>query len=127
MNRIYIYILLLFYAFGFSQNMNHKSAADEIISQIEQIEKGYGYNIKLPNSIACLTSIYPKKFDGTYVGIIYYPTLKELKIWKNWVNENHLKIKYKDILEMNLDSDILDIREILYEYESGKFRSNFCK
>jgi hypothetical protein len=127
MNRTYTYILLLFFAFGFSQNPKYKSAADEIISQIEQIEKGYDYNIKLPNSIACLTGIYPKKVDGTYVGILYYPTLEELKIWKNLVNENHLKIKYKDMSESNLDSDIFDLREILYEYEPGKFRSNFCK
>ena len=123
MNRIYIYILLLFSALGFSQNVKHKSAANEIIYQIEQIEKGYGYNIKLPNSIACLTGIYPKKVDGTYVGIVDYPTLEELKIWKNLVNENHLKIKYKDSSETKLDSDIFDVREILYEYEPGKFKS----
>ena len=127
MNRIYTYIFLLFFGVGFSQNLKYKSAADEIISQIEQIEKGYGYNIKLPNSIACLTGVYPKKVDGTYVGIVYYPTLEELKIWKNLINENHLKIKYKDMSESNLDSDIFDIREILYEYEPGKFKSNFCK
>lgn len=127
MNGIYTYILLLSFALGFSQNPKYKSAADEIISQIEQIEKGYGYNIKLPNSIGCLTGIYPNKFDGTYVGIVYYPTTEELKIWKNLVNENHLKIKYKDVSESSLNSDIFDIREILYEYEPSKFRSNFCK
>ncbi|MBC5864004.1 hypothetical protein [Flavobacterium turcicum] len=97
MNRIYIYMLLIFSTFCLSQNVKHKNASDEIISQIEQIEKGYEYNIKLPNSIACLTGVYPKKVDGTYVGIVYYPTLEELKIWKNFVNENYLKIKYKDI------------------------------
>ncbi|NHM02842.1 hypothetical protein [Flavobacterium difficile] len=127
MNRIYTYIFLIFFGVGFSQNQKYKNAADEIISQIEQIEKGYGYNIKLPNSIACLTGIYPKKYDGTYVGIVYFPTSEELKIWKNFVNENHLKIKYKNISEANLDSDIFEQREILYEYEQGKFKSNFCK
>lgn len=127
MNRIYIYILLIFSTFCLSQNVKHKSAADEIKSQIEQIEKGYGYNIKLPNSIACLTGVYPKKVEGTYVGIVYFPTLEELKIWKNFVNENHLKIKYKDISESKLDLDIFDVREILYEYQPGKFKSNFCK
>ena len=126
MNRIYTYIFLLFSAVGFTQNLKYKSAADEIISQIEQIEKGYGYNVKLPETIACLTGIYPKKVDGTYVGIVYYPTVEELKMWKNFVNENQFKIKYKDISNVNLDSDIFDPREILFEYEPDKFRSNFC-
>ncbi|WP_297518123.1 hypothetical protein [Flavobacterium sp.] len=127
MNRIYTFISLLFFSVGFSQNLKYKSAADEILSQIEQIEKGAGYNIKLPNSIACLTGIYPKNVDGTYVGIVYYPTLEELKLWRRFVNENHSKIKYKNIPQSDLDSDIFDFREILYEYEPGKFKSNFCK
>ncbi len=127
MIRIYNYILLLFFTFSFSQNLKYRSAADEIISQIEQIEKGYGYNIKLPNSIACLTGIYPKEVDGNYFGIVYYPTIEELKIWKNLINENNLKIKYKVMPESNLDSNIFELREILYEYEPGKFRSNFCE
>ena len=127
MNRIYTYLFLLIFTVSFSQNKKFKSAADEIISQIEQIEKGNQYNIKLPNSIACLTGIYPKKVDGTYFGIIYYPTIEELKIWKKLVNENHLKIKYKDMRESNLESDIFELREILYEYEPAKFRSNICK
>jgi hypothetical protein len=127
MSKIFTYILLLFFGVSFSQNLKNKSAADEIISQIEQIEKGYGYNIKLPNSIACLTGIYPKKVDGTYFGIVYYPTIEELKIWKKLVNENHLKIKYKEMTKSNLDSDIFDSREIFFEYEPGKFRTNFCE
>ena len=127
MNRIYTYIFLLFFVAGFSQNLKYQSAADEVLYQIEKIEKGYDYNIKLPNSIACLTNIYPKKFDGTYVGLVYYPTLEELTIWKNLVIENRLKIKYKNISESNLDPDMFEIREILYEYEPSKFRSNFCE
>lgn len=126
MERISTYILLLFFASSYSQNVKYKSAAEEIISQIEQIEKGE-YNIKLPNSIACLTNIYPKKVDGTYVGIVYYPTLHELKIWKELIFKNHLNIKYKDIAQSTSEADTFELREILYEFEPGKFRSNFCK
>lgn len=123
MDRLCVCILLFYVAVGFSQNSPDNSAADEVISQIELIESGNSYNVRLPNAIACLTGIFPKKSDGTYFGIIYEPTTAELNAWKKFVDENRSKITFKDASK----SDFSGVREILYEYEPKKFRSNYCQ
>jgi len=122
MNNILSYIFLLFFTFSFSQDLKHKNAADDVLVLIEKIENGKEYYIKLPNQIACLTNIYPKKVDGTYFGILYYPTLEEIKLWKDWVNKNRSKLSFGIIADSELEYD-----EIIVEYEKGKTRSLYCK
>ena len=109
----------------FSQESRKITAAEDVISKITEIEnflnQKTSMNIKLPNEIVCLTGIVPKKVDGTYVGIVYYPTLEEVKLWKEWFNHNQDKIFY-DSQTNNEDS-----KKIIVKLDSGEIRSNFCK
>jgi hypothetical protein len=121
-------LISLFVTEAFSQSLNIKSAADEIIFQIEQIEKGHSYDFKTPNRIACLTGIYPKDFDGTYLGVVYYPTNQELLVWKDFVRENQAKFKFKEIPSPKVAEEAyFNLVEILFEYEPDRFRSSFCE
>jgi len=112
--------------FGFCQASRKLSAQENVLSKITEIEnhlKGKSsINIKLPNEIVCLTGIVPKKVDGTYVGIVYWPTLEDVELWRKWVKEHNGKFSYarKQVKHP-------DLEKINVEYEKGKFRSNYCK
>jgi hypothetical protein len=115
----------LFSLCAYSQN--EMSAEEYILSKITKIEnyllgKNNNLNLKTPNEIVCLTGISPKKLDGTYIGIIYYPTLEDVKLWREWINKYHGKFYY-DQNEINN----LNYKKVVIEYEKGKFRSNYCK
>lgn len=108
-------------------SQNEMSAEEYILSKITKIEnyllgKNNNLNLKTPNEIVCLTGISPKKLDGTYIGIIYYPTLEDVKLWREWINKYHGKFYY-DQNEINN----LNYKKVVIEYEKGKFRSNYCK
>jgi hypothetical protein len=125
--KILLNILLLFIPFlGFSQDSRKLSAEEYVLSKIGEIENHLmgksSMNVKLPNGIVCLTGIAPKQVDGTYVGIVYWPTLEDIELWRKWVKEHHGKFSYDS---KRIDND--DLEKINVEYEKGKFRSNYCK
>ena len=84
----------LFCLIAFSQKSNSEIALSWSLKAIE-CTKSKEYPLKLPNQLACLTNIYPKKVDLNYVGVCYQPTKEELQIWKDWVikNQTFLSIK----------------------------------
>ena len=98
-----------------------------MLSEITEIEnnllgKNDTLDFKAPNGIVCLTGISPKKWDGTYIGIIYKPTLEDVKLWREWISKYHGKFYY-DPAEINNPY----YKKVIIEYEKGKFRSNYCK
>jgi hypothetical protein len=121
-----ITIFLIFFSIcAYSQK--EKTAEEFILSEINEIENNLmGKNDTLPfktsNGIVCLTGISPEKWDGTYIGIIYYPTFEDIKLWKEWVNKYHGKFSY-DPTEI----DNQYYKKVVVEYEKDKFRSNYCK
>ena len=126
MNKIQQIILLTIFTINFcnGQNSKYESPADKLIYELNVYEKSIvnenvKLDVKFPNRIACLTGIFPKKVDGTYLGLIYYPNNDEIKAWKNWITENRTKLKYGELIDGE--------KEILYEYEFEKFRSNNCE
>jgi len=120
------FIYILFFISTVSIAQKETSAAMEVAARIDIIEKHImgksNMNIKLPNSLVCLTKIAPQKIDGTYVGIVYYPTLEDVKQWREWLEKNKENVSFQLKTTESLES-----REILFEYEKGKFRSSYCK
>jgi len=118
--------LLLIPIFGFCQKSIKLSAEENVLSKIAEIENHLrgknSTNIKLPNEIVCLTGIVPKKVDGTYVGIVYWPTIEDVELWRKWVKAHHEKFSYDPNQVENHDLEKINV-----EYEKGKFRSNYCK
>ena len=115
------YLILLFTIQTFSQNSKNDNSAAEIVnSSINEIEKwilnGNGFEIHLPNLIAHLSGIKPKKEDLNYFGHIYFPTIEEVKLWKDWYNKNKGKISFSVVDKISGE------KIIQFEYETGKFR-----
>lgn len=119
-----ILLFLFFYSASFCQS--GKSAAEEVTARLDTIEnylKGKSsMNIKLPNSITCLTGITPKKGDGTYAGWIYYPTLEEVTLWRKWLEVNKNKLFYGVLSKQSIGYD-----EVIVKIEDGTTRSSYCK
>jgi len=124
MKIILLFLFLFFYSASFSQS--RKSAAEEVTTRLDTIEnylKGKSrMNIKLPNSIACLTGITPKKGDGTYAGWIYYPTLEDVTLWRKWLEANRSKIFYGVLSDNSMGYD-----EVIVKFEDGTTRTSYCK
>jgi len=95
------FYLIFLFPFGcFSQQASSKNPANELFKKSDKVEKDLIKNNQTidfgtVNEIICLTQIYPKKVDGSYIGIIYYPTLEEVKLWKNWFEKYKFQIQYK--------------------------------
>ncbi|MGL3001499.1 hypothetical protein [Flavobacterium sp. RSSB_23] len=124
MKKSLLLVLLFFNLVSFSQI--RKSAAEEVTIRLDTIEnylKGKsGMNVKLSNSIACLTGIIPKKSDGTYLGWIYYPTMEEVKLWRKWLKVNKDKLFYGVLSDNTIGYD-----EVIVKFEDGTTRSSYCK
>lgn len=124
MKERFTLLLFLFSFCAYSQKV--KSAEEFILSEISEIEnnligKNDTLNFKTPNGIVCLTGITPKKLDATYIGIIYYPTLEDVKLWREWISKFHGKFYYEPT-EINNSY----YKKVVVEYEKDKFRSNYC-
>ncbi|CAN1554057.1 hypothetical protein MCETHM1_02302 [Flavobacteriaceae bacterium] len=121
-------LALILFLFSFCiYSQKGKSAEEFILSEITKIEtnligKNDTINFKTPNGIVCLTGISTKKVSLSYIGIIYYPTLEDVKLWREWISKYHGKFYY-DPKEI----DNPDYKKVVIEYEKDKFRSNYCK
>jgi hypothetical protein len=103
-------------------------AAKLIIAKIEKAEtdlkEGKQLNQQDLNEIVCLTNIETKKGEGSYIGIIFYPSEREIQIWKDWFEKNKTKISYSTDNEIYIKE--FGGKVIQVEYENGKFRNNVC-
>ena len=128
MKKILAYFFILFVLKFTTVQAQESEAAKLIIAKIEKaktaLKEGKQLNQQELKEIVCLTNIGTKKGDGSYIGIIFYPSESEIQIWKDWFEKNKAKISY------STDSEIYN-REfggkvIQVEYETGKFRNNVC-
>ncbi len=121
-------LTLFLFLFSFCvYSQKGKSAEEYILSEITEIDnnligKNDTLDFKTPNGIVCLTGISPKKVNLSYIGIIYYPTLEDVKLWREWISKYHGKFYYDQNEINNLNN-----KKVVIEYEKGKFRSNYCK
>jgi hypothetical protein len=121
-------LTLFLFLFSFCvYSQKGKYAEEYILSEITEIEnnligKNDTLDFKTPNGIVCLTGISPKKVNLSYIGIICYPTLEDVKLWREWISKYHGKFYYDQNEINNLNN-----KKVVIEYEKGKFRSNYCK
>ena len=127
---------ILFFLFpicSFSQDLVGPTAEQYILYKIREVEdfltnKSSSMNFKLPNEIVCITGISPKDVDGTYIGIVYKPTLEDVKLWREWVSKNHGRFFYEnEKINKSKEFDEIYFKRVKVEYEKGKFRNNYCK
>ena len=121
--RKFLYLTLLLSFYSYSQTIQTEVSASELVyTSILKIESGIltgkGYEIHLPNLMANLSGIKPKKYDLNYFGLTYSPTIEEIKVWKEWFEKNKAKITYGEVDKVSGE------KVILFEYEKGKFRSD---
>lgn len=114
-----------------SEIPNLSPAAKEVYNQIIFIESEYykfkegkSANLYLSNDIAELSEIYPKNGHEDYNGTYFIPDEDEIKLWKDWFNENKLLFSFDDFDKEFSEHFQNKSRLIKFEYEKGKFRRN---
>ena len=130
MKKILLYFFILFALRYTNVQAQESEAAKLIIAKIEKAEtalkEGKQLNQQELKEIVCLTNIGTKKGDGSYVGIVHYPSESEIQIWKDWFENNKTKISFSTDSEIYNREFIGNSKVIQVEYESGKFRNNVC-
>jgi len=130
------YFFLLVSVICFAQNAesetpNLSPAAKEVYHQIIFIEleyhkfkEGKSANLYLSNDIAELSKIYPINGHGDYNGAYFIPDENDIKMWKDWFEENKLLFSFDDY-DKEFSKHFHNKRRLIkFEYEKGKFRRN---
>ncbi len=130
MKKISFYFSILFALIFTNVHAQESEAAKVIIDKIEKAESDLKQGKKLNQQdlkeIVCLTNIGTKKGEGSYIGIVHYPSESEIQVWKDWFENNKTKISYSVDSEIYNREFSINSKVIQVEYENGKFRNNVC-
>ncbi|WP_442265003.1 hypothetical protein ACSIGC_11705 [Tenacibaculum sp. ZS6-P6] len=97
----------------------------EILNRINFIEKqwlnfnnGKKANFSLVEDIVNLSGISTEKWDGSWIGIQYTPSKKEILKWREWYNLNKGRFYYQVFTKVNKGN-------YYYKISDGKNKTDF--
>jgi hypothetical protein len=131
MKKILCSFLILFNLSITKVEAQNSEAADEILFKIVKagiaVKEEKQLNQDDLREIVCLTNIGTKKWDGNFVGAFYFPSKREIQLWKDWFEENKTRISYSTNSDIFNEVYFEGKRKLIQvEYENGKFRNAVC-